>query len=225
MTTNIKSEHWKEGHKLPAEEDLAKEMNVSRGTLRKAISRLLKQGLLVQIQGKGTFVEKQKISYPFAQELVSFAESMTRKGYHFETEVISQMVIQPNASIQTKLEIGLYDLVLYVKRVRKIEGEAALLIENWVSLKHCPSIEKVDFTKVGLFEAIEKTCKLEISQGMRNFSATSLNKSDAEWLRLDEMTPVLMIDQLTFGSEGTPLECSKVLLRTDKYEISSVLRR
>ncbi|GAA0464157.1 winged helix-turn-helix domain-containing protein [Alkalibacillus silvisoli] len=55
MIDHIHSGNWKEGYKLPAEEELAEQLEVSRGTLRKAMVRLLKQGLLEQVQRKGDF--------------------------------------------------------------------------------------------------------------------------------------------------------------------------
>lgn len=223
---NIKSGKWKKGYKLLAEEDLAKQLEVSRGTLRKAISILIEQGLLVQIQGKGTFVDEQKISYPFAQELISFAESMESKGYTFETRVLAQKVVQPSETIQSKLNVGAYDLVLYLKRVRYINDEPAIILENWVSLKQCNSgIEDENFEKISLFAAIEKYTDSKLAMGIRNFSAKSLNAEQAKLLNLKVNDPVLYLDQITFNQKKIPIECSQVLLRTDKYEITSILTR
>ena len=47
------------GSKLPNENDLSREMNVSRITLREAISFLVTQGVLEIHRGKGTFVAKE----------------------------------------------------------------------------------------------------------------------------------------------------------------------
>lgn len=47
---------------LPSEEILAKNFNVSRGTVRRAISDLVNQGLLYRIPGKGTFVNRKTLS-------------------------------------------------------------------------------------------------------------------------------------------------------------------
>lgn len=225
MIENIRSGNWDKGYKLLAEEDLAKQLNVSRGTLRKAISLLIEQGLLIQIQGKGTFVEQHKISYPFAQELISFAESMESKGYEYVTNVLEKRVVQPGKVIREKLDIEKYDAVLYLKRVRFIQNEPAILIENWVSLKRCPGIEDEDFEKTSLFNAIEKYTKSNINFGIRNFSARSLKEDQAGLLNLTLNDPVLYLDQITFSNQKVPLECSEVLLRTDKYEVTSVLTR
>jgi DNA-binding FadR family transcriptional regulator len=47
------------GSKLPNENDLSREMNVSRTTLREAISFLVTQNILEIRRGKGTFVAKE----------------------------------------------------------------------------------------------------------------------------------------------------------------------
>ena len=47
------------GSKLPNENDLSSELNVSRTTLREAVSFLANQGILEIHRGKGTFVSKE----------------------------------------------------------------------------------------------------------------------------------------------------------------------
>ena len=47
---------WPEGFKLPSEIDLAKDLNISRGTLRKAMELLSKDQIIEQTHGKGTYV-------------------------------------------------------------------------------------------------------------------------------------------------------------------------
>ena len=44
------------GTRLPAEVELARTFNVSRGTIRQALTRLLNEGLLETVPGRGTFV-------------------------------------------------------------------------------------------------------------------------------------------------------------------------
>ncbi|GMA48008.1 GntR family transcriptional regulator [Tetragenococcus muriaticus] len=225
MIDNIKSGNWQEGYQLRSENSFATELNISRGTLRKAIDRLIDKGLLIRIQGKGTYVTANKISYPFAQELISFAESMDFKRYNFTTKVIEKRVIQSSSLIQKSLSIEDNISVLYLKRVRFIENEPAIFFENWIPLQYCPTIEEEDFEKVSVFDAIEKHANSRISHGVRKFTAVSLTHEEAILLDLRENEPVLCITQYTFNEQKTPLEQSRVLLRTDKYEITSVLTR
>jgi DNA-binding FadR family transcriptional regulator len=55
--------------KLPPERDLATELEVSRGTLRKALDVLESEGLVWRHVGKGTFVGHPSVRVPLASEL------------------------------------------------------------------------------------------------------------------------------------------------------------
>lgn len=51
------------GDRIPSENQIMEILQVSRGTVKKGVTMLVNEGLLVQVQGKGTFVKKENISY------------------------------------------------------------------------------------------------------------------------------------------------------------------
>jgi GntR family transcriptional regulator len=63
---------------LPAERDLATELQVSRITIRKALDGLVKEGLVVSRRGSGNFVAG-RVEKNFAM-LSSFSEDMRARG-------------------------------------------------------------------------------------------------------------------------------------------------
>jgi GntR family transcriptional regulator len=222
---NISSNVWKSGDQLPSEEWLTKQYQVSRGTVRRAIGILVEEGILERVQGRGTFVSFNKISYPFSQELISFAEEMKLRGQVFTTEVLKTEVIAPNKLIFEKLRAKPKERVFNMTRVRSIEGKPVTLIHNWVRLSKCPKIQDEDFTKVGLFETIEKLMGTKIKYGTRKFSAKAMNKEEAKLLGKKAGDPVLLMSQITYGQDNEPIECSNFLLRTDQYQVCSTLYR
>ena len=66
---------------------------MSRGTIRRAISALVEEGLLVQMRGRGTFVTRNRIMHPSGNTLISFAESLRSQGIDFTTKVLRQEVV------------------------------------------------------------------------------------------------------------------------------------
>ena len=223
---NITKNIWEEGKKIPSENDLSDYFDVSRGTIRKAITILVDEGYLEKIHGKGTYVTVDKISYPFTQQLISYAESMKEKGIDFDTIVLNKDIINPDEKIQELLNTPIDSKVLYLKRLRLIEGQAAILLYNWVSLDRCPGLEEFDFSEIGLFEAMEISANEKINYGIRNFEATNIHGEDTNLLRLnDSNDPVLKIEQYTFNKNDDFLEYSNVFLRTDRYNLSSRLIR
>ena len=68
ITESLVSGEWRPGQPIPSEIELAQRYHVSQGTVRKAITELADQKLLVRHQGKGTFVashSEERTRFPF----------------------------------------------------------------------------------------------------------------------------------------------------------------
>jgi DNA-binding transcriptional regulator YhcF (GntR family) len=106
MRQQISSGNWPEHYRLPSEIDLAAQLEVSRGTVRKAITELTAAGLLVSIHGRGTFVEASAIEQPLAEKLIAFSEALIEKKVPFTTQVIGCRLVAPPPRIASLLSIG-----------------------------------------------------------------------------------------------------------------------
>ena len=54
---NIKQRVWKAGDKLPTEKALAEQFSVSRQTVRRALQALTEEGIVVSVQGSGSYIQ------------------------------------------------------------------------------------------------------------------------------------------------------------------------
>jgi GntR family transcriptional regulator len=54
---HIDSGEWQPGHRLPAERDMAERWGVAYLTVRRAMKELRKMGLIISVQGRGTYVK------------------------------------------------------------------------------------------------------------------------------------------------------------------------
>lgn len=213
------------GTMLPSEPQLSKEFGISRGTIRKAISTLVSDNVVERRQGKGTFIKKDKISYPFAQELISYAETMKKKGIDFKTELLKYEIRTAPVEIQKIFNVSEDTHLLYLERLRKVEGIPTILLKNWVNFNCVPGVLNVDFTQEGLFEAIEKYGNLKLKYGIRNFTATIATNEQMELLKISEPIALLKINQYTYDQNDKVIEYSDAFLRTDKYEVTSLVYR
>jgi DNA-binding GntR family transcriptional regulator len=57
---HIDSGEWQPGHRLPAERDMAERWGVAYLTVRRAMAELRKMGLIVSVQGRGTYVKDRE---------------------------------------------------------------------------------------------------------------------------------------------------------------------
>src|SRR5699024_2888674 len=211
------------GEKLLNEAQLAEKLEVSRGTIRKSLSLLNEEGYVETVHGKGSFVKNDKLSSPIAQQFISFEEDMRSQGLDFETKVLSKKIISLDESIRYELKMEDETKALYLERLRLVNNEPSILLYNWIPLNRCPGIEKYDFTSIGLFDAMEETMDQRIDHGIREFSALNANEYIQETLRLKN-DAVLKINQKSLNN-NEPIEYSEIYLRTDKYQVTSLLQR
>ena len=85
------------GDALPSERDLALKVDVSRVTVRKAVQHLVRDGILVQKHGSGTFVAPQphRVEQSLSQ-LTSFAEDMARRGMAVRSVWLDRGIYHPS---------------------------------------------------------------------------------------------------------------------------------
>ena len=62
LTADIENGVYEDGEKLPAENELAKTSNISRQTVRQALSLLERKGLIEKHHGSGSFVKIPRAS-------------------------------------------------------------------------------------------------------------------------------------------------------------------
>lgn len=216
---------WPAHLRLPAEPELAESLEVSRGTLRRALHTLTEEGLLVQVRGRGTFVTSSSIEQPIGQELLSLAEGLEREGIAFETEVLGASVAAPPDRVAALLALDDGEEAFEIRRRRLIDGEPVALLHNFVRRSLCPGIEANDFRRVTMFGLLERVYGLQIETGRRTFEAQAALPEVAAHLGVAPGAPVLYLEQVTCLAGDTPIEYSDVWIRGDRLKLSSVLNR
>lgn len=220
----VNTEVWPEHYQLPAEVDLADQLGVSRGTVRKAIADLTSKGVLVSIHGRGTFVKSKTLEQPLADTLIAFSEDLIEKGIAFETRVIEQKLITPSEHVASLLAVE-NQVVFYLKRVRSIGGKPIVVLENYVATGLCPGIEMVDFSQERLFQVLENRFQIIIDWGWRTFQARSAPPEVAELLHGSVPEPIMYMEQLAHTKDGKPLEYSNIWFKGDKFRLVAQVKR
>jgi DNA-binding GntR family transcriptional regulator len=225
LRSQITSGAWPERFRLPAEPDLARELGVSRGTLRRAVQTLVEDGLLTQTRGRGTFVATALVEPPLAQRLTTLSEAFVDAGHPLDTTVIAQDVERPPAAVAAQLEIDGRTPVLRLERLRALEGTPVARLVNYVRLDLAAGVEEVDFTTHTLFAALEQVCGVPLTSARRRFDAVLAGTENAALLGVRAEDPLLHLEQLTNTTDDTPLELSDVWLRADRLRVTSHLTR
>jgi DNA-binding GntR family transcriptional regulator len=177
------------------------------------------------VQGKGTFVKSENISYSLGQGLLSFAESLESQHLNFSTVMITSRIEPASKLVASKLAIEVGAPILYLKRVRSVENEKVMLIENRINMAYCPGIDAIDFNQNNLFPTIEKLSGRKISFSESRYAAKIIGSERGHYLDVHEDAPVLHMEQLVFFQQDMPVEFGNVWLKSDKYYLGTVIQR
>ncbi|MBI5212840.1 MAG: GntR family transcriptional regulator [Nitrospirae bacterium] len=219
----IESGEWAVDSQIPTEEDLCKTYEVSKATVRIAVSDLARQGYLRRQQGKGTFVCKRVIPEGLSM-FTSFKELMLEAGINFSTKVLAQTVIMPIDDLDLKLDIAEDKHVIYIKRLRLIDNEPILLQETYMPHHICPLLLEEDLENNSLLEVLEKKCSVKITSVQDYIGIDYLNEEEGRLLGLPEGSAALVLEQL-FYSGKNKINYTRSIKRPDRFKFFIELER
>ena len=128
---------WPDGSRLPTEVDLAAQLNVAIGTLRKALADLEKKQLLERIQGSGTYVRKRAKT----GSIYEFLHLELQSGAGLPTAQILSLDKLPNPEFLPTFGDGTSMHAWRVRRLRHLGKVPAAVEEIWFDARHLDSLE------------------------------------------------------------------------------------
>src|SRR5690554_4578877 len=165
------------GDALPSERDLATKVDVSRVTVRKAVLQLVKDGVLVQRHGSGTFVapRAQRVEQSLSH-LTSFTEDMARRGMAVRAEWLDRGLYAPSPEETVILGLTSGEQVARIARLR-LTGEIPLAIERAsLSSRVLPDPEAIADS---LYKHLDKSGNRPL-RAIQRIRAANLSEDDAE---------------------------------------------
>jgi len=209
------------GTQLPPERDLATIAGVSRVTVRKAVARLVEDGMLEQRRGAGTFVRapRAKLEHSLSA-LLSFTEYMRMRGKTSRSQILRSGRFLPTPDERMALGLRGSDLVARVDRLRSADDVPMAL--EWSVLP--PDIlPDPNLVKTSLYDVL-RAAGTAPTRAVQRIAAVNLTGADAELLNLSEGAAVLRIDRTAFLPSGRPIELTRGLYRSDIYDFIADLR-
>jgi GntR family transcriptional regulator len=225
LTARIESGEFKPQEQIPSENELCEEYNVSRITIRRAIDEMVKLGLIVKKQGKGTFVNQPKINF-FSVDLISLSERMRQQGLNVTTRVITVAEVLPSSRVKKALMLADKEPVVEIKRVRYIENDPITIETNFIQKDifegHMTPEQLKTYLDQGnsLYELINNRLGVKFTRAHQTFEPILLQEDEQKILDCGENPVGLLIYRTTY-SEKAPVEYVKVVHRGDlcKFEM------
>ncbi|MDF2543893.1 MAG: transcriptional regulator, GntR family [Herbinix sp.] len=200
------------GDMLPTELELCKQYNVSRPTVRTAMIKLVNDGHLTRVKGKGTFVTSPKLMQESTQFIESYNEEMISKGLTPLTVVLELKTCPCPEHVYTKLNIPLGTKLIKLQRLRYArpnnEEKPVVLTTVYVPYELAPFLLDYDFEAFSLYNVLERN-GIFISNVVRELEIKTLYGKTANLLMVKEGSPAHFISSVGYNSKGTAIEYSE----------------
>ena len=218
ITQSLISGEWHPGEAIPSEIELASRYHVSQGTVRKAISELADENLLIRHQGKGTFVA----SHTEERRQFHFVRITSDKGgmIYPEGELLDCRRGKADSATAKLLEINTGASLVVIKRLLNVSAKPVLLEEVRVAAAmfketQCRCHQPV--TKCKMYSMFESKFGIRIIQVVEQIKAVAANSEAAKLLKLNPGTPLLCIERVAYTYGDKPVEWRRSLCNSKEH--------
>ena len=208
---------------LPSEDALAEAYEVSRITVRQALSSLEQDGLVIRQRGKGTFVSKKADTLELPRFTGSI-EDLIIMGKRTKTKVLESAWIDPPDIIRRRLKLK-GGKVLRIEKIRFIEGDPFSHVFNYLPPELGNRLPTGLLKSKPMLMILEDELGVSANEAEQSVEATIADAADASLLDIRVGDPLLKAERTVYDVKGNPVEYVSVVYRADKYAFTMKLKR
>jgi GntR family transcriptional regulator len=224
LKSKILSNELKGNKRLPSEAELCVEYNVSRATVRQALSELMKDGLIYRDRGKGTFVTEgaglKRLS------LKGTIENLIAAGEGTRIKVLAYKEVIPPPYVAQVFRLGTSQKVFQLEIVRLIPkgpfGYSFVYFHPTLGKMISPS-EVSETTEIITF--VEEKLRIKTFRADQTIEVGLADKKVAERLSIKPKTPLLIIERDYYTRDGSLMFVTITHFRPDLYKYRIELSR
>lgn len=216
IRSKIKNNTYSVGTQLPSEEALREHVDMSRSTVRKALAILESEGLITKVRGKGSFVAQPSHRSKSQSLFTSMTDHINTFGKTLTTRLVDIRKVSANHEQASFFDISDGTPLLELERVRYIDGDPFCVERTWFTEKY-KSLATMDLSG-SLYRLLEDKFGTYPSTGKKLFSIVQALPNDQFMLNVPAKTPLMLVEDLVYDSNGHPLHITKQRIRSDQYK-------
>jgi GntR family transcriptional regulator len=209
--------------KIPSESALCKLYNVGRNTIRRALQELVAAEVLTTIHGVGTFVAAARLDKT-AEYLLGFTHEMENHGKRVTSQVLDAQIISADPFLARRLQVQLGAEVVFLYRVRRMDGEPTAIERAYLPHALCPGILAHDFATESLYVTLSTVYDQVPDHAEQVIAASLATPEVARLLNLTQPAVVLVFHRETRLASGQVIEYVDSELRGDSFRFYTNLR-
>ena len=213
----LASGEWRPGEAIPSEAELALRFNVSQGTVRKAIDEMAAENLVVRKQGKGTYVASHNDPRAFFR----FLRVVPNEGGVSVPLSVPLECWRAKAGLEAAriLDIAPGAPITIVRRVLKFNGKPVVLDEIYLpgEIFQGLSLEVLQEYQGSLYSLFETRFGVRMIRAEERIRAIAADRATADQLAVEEGSPLLSVERVTYTYGDKPVEWRRGLYATAEH--------
>lgn len=203
------------GEPMPSEDDLAESFSVSRVTIRKAMERLEREGLILRQRGRGTFpIMQQPAQQGTESRLLRNQISLAQKT---KVEVLEYGFVRLPSQFAEVFGVAPGTEVLRIIRVRHDERSPISQTVCYLAADLAPLVPKPKVSSLPI-SATLTAAGVKLTRFRERITATLADSDAARHLNVDVGTALIAMTRQVEAENGRVVELLQAFYRPDRYE-------
>lgn len=215
------------GDRLPSEVELARQMTVSRATVRDALNRLWVQGLVTRRWGAGTFISERhsllnipvSAVYLDTEELGSLPQMISNTGHLPSLTSFNSRVVLPPRWVTEEFQLQEGNTVRCLERCLAVDGRPAVVLRDHVPLRvHGMTLDLDRLRNLQFdFPTLCREAGVRLVKQAASMDATIPDHHVADLLGFPASKPVLHAEQRSYAETGETVICTDAYYSTEIF--------
>ena len=216
---------YNRGDRVPSEWELAKQFGVSRVTLQRALAQLVDDGVIVRVQGKGTFYTGESKARR-TQAISGALESLMVYENDASAHVISKSCSRDvPREVRAHLHLADTEEIVVVRRVAIVGPDPLAYIVNYLprdigmmiydedeALEHSPIVY-----------LLRQKYRVAMTRADQTIDAVLADPEVAKALDFPIGAPLLRIERTYFARKDRPIQFTQSWYRSDRHKYTVTL--
>ena len=207
LIREIKTGRFSDAHRLPPENKLAEEYQVSRNVIRDCLAQLQREGFVSRRPGVGTIINHEIAAcYPRLDLSHSLGATLEMFGKEVDVSGLRVFEAPEDEEITRRMNLKDGERMLGIERIFSADGEPVIYCCDYLKTSILPDREFTpdDFVP-STFSFLREVCRREVYNCLSELRAVLAPDDIAKKLKITGPEPLLYLSEVDYQYDGEPL--------------------
>ncbi len=224
IKSTIESGELKPGDVLATENELCQKYNVSRVTVRRAISELVSDQVLERGFGKSALVSRKAVPRSL-NRLTGLFEELKSQGIKCSSYVLSTKVVAADKELAAKIGLEEQVKLRQIERLRYADGDPLCYQNMYIPEEMCVNLDTSKLVNNSLYYLLEADCGVSIASAEQTITSVMSGMRIAALLELHEDSPMLKTVRHAYDKDKHCVEYSESFYVGSRYKLNMTMER